>query len=84
MLIMSIVLNIFLGMVIVKLTMTKVNTVIKVTKDVVEVAKRGLNEVESAKRTISKASSAVKSTREYAELDARRARKSSSFDDIFS
>jgi len=84
MLIMSIVLNIFLGMVIVKLTMTKVNTVINVTKDVVEVAKRGMDHVDSAKRTINKATTVVKSTREYAELDARRARKSSSFDDIFS
>jgi hypothetical protein len=67
MLIMSVILNIVLGMVIVKLTMTKVNTVIKVAKDGIEVAKRGLNEVESAKRTISKVRN------EYDEINARRA-----------
>lgn len=55
MLIMSVLLNIVLAMVVIKLTMSKVTQVIKVTKDVVEVAKRGLNEVESAKKAAKKA-----------------------------
>jgi|688.fasta_scaffold410464_1 hypothetical protein len=64
---MSAILNVILTIVIGKLLTTKIGTAIKVAKDVVEVAKRGLNEVESAKKAVSK------STREYAELDARRA-----------
>jgi|LakMenEpi03Aug12_release.lakeMendotaPanAssembly.Ray.scaffolds.fasta_scaffold983601_1 hypothetical protein len=70
---MSIVLNIFLGMVIVKLTMSKVTQVISIAKDGVEVAKRGLEHIDGAKKAVSKATTVVKSTREYAELDARRA-----------
>jgi hypothetical protein len=70
---MSVILNVILGMVIVKFTMAKVTQVIGISKDVVEVAKRGMDHVDSAKRTINKATTVVKSTREYAELDARRA-----------
>jgi hypothetical protein len=84
MLIMSAILNIFLTIVIGKLLTTKIGTAIKVAKDGIEVAKRGLEHIDGAKRVATKATTVVKSTREYAELDARRARKSSSFDDIFS
>jgi hypothetical protein len=73
MLIMSVLLNVILTIVIGKLLTTKIGTAIKVAKDVVEVAKRGLEHIDGAKKAVSKATTVVKSTREYAELDARRA-----------